>query len=87
MQRSFFAKPCWVLYTVVSCLPGVLSAQDTHFDPNGTMPSTYTIELRNGLMVAFTPTFEILPGTAPKLPANGLKPFEMPMMPAESAGD
>jgi alkyl sulfatase BDS1-like metallo-beta-lactamase superfamily hydrolase len=40
-----------------------------------------------GLMVAFTPTFEILPGTAPKLPANGLKPFEMPMMPAESAGD
>jgi len=40
-----------------------------------------------GLMVAFTPTFEILPGTAPKATANGLKPFEMPMMPAESAGD
>jgi len=28
---------------------GALSAQDTHFDPNGTMPSQYTIELRDGL--------------------------------------
>jgi hypothetical protein len=38
-------------------------------------------------MVAFTPSFEILPGTAPKPTANGLKPFEVQMMPAESAGD
>jgi alkyl sulfatase BDS1-like metallo-beta-lactamase superfamily hydrolase len=29
--------------------PATLFAQDKHFDPNGTMPSKYTIELRNGL--------------------------------------
>ena len=40
-----------------------------------------------GLMVAFTPSFEILPGTAPQAPETGLKPFEMPVMPAESSGD
>ena len=28
---------------------GALSTQDTHFDPNGTMPSKYTIELRKGI--------------------------------------
>ena len=31
-----------------------------------------------GLMVSFTPDFEILPGTAPKKPAKALKPFELP---------
>ncbi len=31
-----------------------------------------------GLMVSFTPDFEILPGTAPKTPAKALKPFELP---------
>jgi alkyl sulfatase BDS1-like metallo-beta-lactamase superfamily hydrolase len=37
-----------------------------------------------GLMVSFTPNFEILPGTAPKTPTKGLKPFELPdMMPPE----
>jgi alkyl sulfatase BDS1-like metallo-beta-lactamase superfamily hydrolase len=40
------------------------------------------------LMVPFTPNFEILPGTAPKAPAKGLKPFELPdLIPAEQAGD
>jgi linear primary-alkylsulfatase len=37
-----------------------------------------------GLMVSFTPNFEILPGTAPKTPTTGPKPFELPdMMPPE----
>ncbi len=41
-----------------------------------------------GLMVAFTPDFEILPGTAPKEAAKGLKPFEMPdLIPADMGGD
>jgi len=41
-----------------------------------------------GLLVSFTPNFEILPGTAPKAPAKGLKPFEMPeLVPADFAGD
>ena len=40
------------------------------------------------LLVPFTPDFEILPGTAPKTPSKGLKPFEMPdLTPAEMAGD
>jgi hypothetical protein len=41
-----------------------------------------------GLMVAFTPDFDILPGTAPKEAAKSLKAFEMPdLMPADLAGD
>jgi alkyl sulfatase BDS1-like metallo-beta-lactamase superfamily hydrolase len=41
-----------------------------------------------GLMVAFTPDFEILPGTAPRATAKGLKAFEMPdPVPANLAGD
>ena len=41
-----------------------------------------------GLMVPFTPDFEILPGTAPKEAAKGLKAFEIPdLTPAELAGD
>ena len=41
-----------------------------------------------GLMVSFTPDFEILPGTAPKSPEKGLKAFEMPdLIPPKSAGD
>ena len=37
-----------------------------------------------GLMVSFTPNFEILPGTAPKTPTKDLKPFELPdMMPSQ----
>jgi alkyl sulfatase BDS1-like metallo-beta-lactamase superfamily hydrolase len=31
-----------------------------------------------GLMVSFTPNFEILPGTAPQAPAKGLAPFVLP---------
>ena len=41
-----------------------------------------------GLLVAFAPNFEILPGTAAKTPAKGLKPFEMPdLAPPDAAGD
>jgi alkyl sulfatase BDS1-like metallo-beta-lactamase superfamily hydrolase len=41
-----------------------------------------------GLMVAFTPDFEILPGTAPKAASAVPKPFEMPdALPPETAGD
>ena len=41
-----------------------------------------------GLMVAFTPDFEILPGTAPKAASAAPKPFEMPdALPPETAGD
>jgi alkyl sulfatase BDS1-like metallo-beta-lactamase superfamily hydrolase len=45
-------------------------------------------EQLRGLLVSFTPNFEILPGTAPKAPAKGLKPFEMPdLVPPDLAGD
>jgi alkyl sulfatase BDS1-like metallo-beta-lactamase superfamily hydrolase len=41
-----------------------------------------------GLMVAFTPNFEILPGTAPKTPTAGLKEFAVPdLLPPNAAGD
>jgi alkyl sulfatase BDS1-like metallo-beta-lactamase superfamily hydrolase len=41
-----------------------------------------------GILVAFAPNFEILPGTAAKTPAKGLNPFEMPdLLPADAAGD
>ena len=41
-----------------------------------------------GLLVAFAPNFEILPGTAAKMPSKGLKPFEMPdLAPPDAAGD
>ena len=41
-----------------------------------------------GLLVSFAPNFEILPGTAPKTAAPGLKPFEMPdLAPPDAAGD
>ncbi|MFN8599920.1 MAG: alkyl sulfatase C-terminal domain-containing protein, partial [Candidatus Binatia bacterium] len=40
------------------------------------------------ILVPFTPDFEVLPGTAPKTPSKGPKPFEMPdLTPAELAGD
>ncbi|MBK7676051.1 alkyl sulfatase dimerization domain-containing protein [Accumulibacter sp.] len=40
------------------------------------------------LMVVFHPNFEILPGTAPKVPSAGGKPFEVPdLLPPNSAGD
>ena len=40
------------------------------------------------LMVVFRPNFEILPGTAPKAPSTGGKPFEVPeLLPPNSAGD
>ena len=38
------------------------------------------IDQLRGLMVAFTPNFEILPGTAPKKQGQGLKPFALPEM-------
>ncbi len=42
-----------------------------------------------GLMVAFTPNFEILPGTAaPRAPAENSKPFAAPeRLPAQAVGD
>ena len=40
-----------------------------------------------GLMVSFAPNFEILPGTAPKTPSKGLKPFEMPDLVPPAEGD
>jgi len=41
-----------------------------------------------GLMVAFTPNFEILPGTAPQESASGLPAFALPdLTPAELSGD
>jgi len=40
------------------------------------------------LMVSFTPSFEILPGTAAKKPTPGLKPMELPdLLPPDSSGD
>jgi alkyl sulfatase BDS1-like metallo-beta-lactamase superfamily hydrolase len=40
------------------------------------------------ILVSFAPNFEILPGTAPKTPSKGLKPFEMPdLAPPDAAGD
>jgi alkyl sulfatase BDS1-like metallo-beta-lactamase superfamily hydrolase len=40
------------------------------------------------ILVAFTPDFEILPGTASKAPAKGLKPFEVPdLAQPDMAGD
>jgi alkyl sulfatase BDS1-like metallo-beta-lactamase superfamily hydrolase len=40
------------------------------------------------LMVVFHPNFEMLPGTAPKAPTAGPKPFEVPdLLPPDSAGD
>ena len=45
-------------------------------------------EQLRGLMVPFTPNFEILPGTAAKTPTKGLKPFEVPeLLPPQLAGD
>ena len=41
-----------------------------------------------GILVSFAPDFEILPGTAPKTPAKGLKPFEVPdLAQPDMAGD
>ena len=41
-----------------------------------------------GILVAFTPDFEILPGTAAKKSTPGAKPFEVPdLLPPHSAGD
>ena len=40
------------------------------------------------LMVSFTPSFEILPGTAAKKPTAGLKPMAVPdLLPPDSSGD
>jgi alkyl sulfatase BDS1-like metallo-beta-lactamase superfamily hydrolase len=40
------------------------------------------------ILVAFAPNFEILPGTAAKVPTKSLKPFEMPdLAPPDAAGD
>ena len=41
-----------------------------------------------GILVAFTPDFEIMPGTSAKARATGAKPFEVPdLLPPNSAGD
>ncbi len=41
-----------------------------------------------GMLVLFTPDFEVLPGTAPKIPAQQPKPFEIPdLTPAEMGGE
>jgi alkyl sulfatase BDS1-like metallo-beta-lactamase superfamily hydrolase len=45
-------------------------------------------EQLKGLLVSFTPDFEILPGTAVKKPMSGPKPMEVPeLLPPNSAGD
>ncbi len=41
-----------------------------------------------GILVAFAPNFEILPGTAAKTPSPSAKPFEVPdLLPPNAAGD
>ena len=41
-----------------------------------------------GLIVPFTPDFEILPGTAARAKMQGAKPMEVPdLLPPTSAGD
>ena len=41
-----------------------------------------------GLMVAFAPNFEIMPGTSPKAPTKPLNAFEVPdLLPPDAAGD
>ena len=41
-----------------------------------------------GILVAFAPNFEILPGTAAKAPSPSAKPFEVPdLLPPNAAGD
>lgn len=41
-----------------------------------------------GLMVAFAPNFEILPGTAAKTPVRGLEPMAVTdLLPPDAAGD
>jgi len=41
-----------------------------------------------GILVAFTPTFEMLPGTAAKAPTKGLEPFAIhDLAPPDAAGD
>ncbi len=45
-------------------------------------------EQLKGILVSFTPDFEILPGTAAKKPTSGPKPMEVPeVLPPNSAGD
>ena len=49
MKESKVSMPLLVLLTAAAVAPGALLAQDSHFDPKGTLPSKYTIELRDGL--------------------------------------
>ncbi len=49
MNKRRPSMPVLVLLTAAAFAPGALLAQDTHFDPKGTLPSKYTIELRDGL--------------------------------------
>ena len=67
----------------VSSFDDLIKAGKARFDGN-----RKPFDQLRGLMVAFTPSFEILPGTAPKSTATGLKPFEMPdLLPADMGGD
>jgi len=49
MKKGMRSGLLFVLSAIASYLPGAINAQDGHFDPNGTMPSTYTIELRKNV--------------------------------------
>ncbi len=49
MKNSTPTGLALILLAAAACAPAALLAQGTHFDPNGTMPSKYTIELRDGL--------------------------------------
>ena len=56
----------------VATFDDLIAAGKAKFDGDRTVFD----QLRD-LMVTFTPDFEILPGTAPKQPAKGPKPFEL----------
>ncbi len=49
MKNSNRIRLALILLAAAVYAPGPLLAQGAHFDPNGTMPSKYTIELRDGL--------------------------------------
>ena len=49
MKNSASASFALVLLSAVASAPGALLAQESHFDPNGTMPSKHTLKLRDGL--------------------------------------
>ena len=49
MKMSMPSITFAALLTSATYSPGALTAPDAHFDPKGTLPSKFTIELRNGI--------------------------------------